>query len=210
MNVGYNIKQLRTQKNMTQEQVAERLGVTCQAISKWENNANTPDIAMLPLIADLFGVSVDALLSDNVMDYSDIYSFMRDDDVIRVVQMQGAKILKVSPVYNKGDRPIEIAFPKNCNDSTQYFRVEVYGHVVTDGSINGDVIGHQNIECGSINGDVTAEGNVKAGEIASVRVVCNNVVDCYKMEARTVNCRGKINAVNLTCDKIGYEGESFF
>lgn len=63
MNIGNNIKQLRQQKNLTQKQVAEKLGVSSQAVSKWENNVNTPDIALLPEIAELFGVSIDALFS---------------------------------------------------------------------------------------------------------------------------------------------------
>ena len=82
MNIGNNIKQLRQQKNLTQDQVAEKLGVSYQAVSKWENKANTPDLALLPAIAELFGVSIDALFSDSIMDYSDIHSFMKDDDVI--------------------------------------------------------------------------------------------------------------------------------
>ena len=61
MNIGKNIKQLRQQKNLTQEQIAEKLGVSYQAVSKWENNANTPDIALLPKIANLLGTSIDAL-----------------------------------------------------------------------------------------------------------------------------------------------------
>ena len=63
MNIGNNIKQLRQQKKLTQEQVAEKLGVSYQAVSKWENNANTPDITLLPKIAELFGISIDALFS---------------------------------------------------------------------------------------------------------------------------------------------------
>ena len=72
MNIGNNIKKLRQQNNLTQDQVAEKLGVSYQAVSKWENNANTPEIALLPAIAELFGVSIDALFSNNIMDYSDI------------------------------------------------------------------------------------------------------------------------------------------
>ena len=53
---------LRKQREMTQEQIAEVLGVSCQAISKWETNASYPDISLLPIIADYFGVSVDYLL----------------------------------------------------------------------------------------------------------------------------------------------------
>lgn len=72
-NIGNNIKQLRQQKKMTQEQVAKKLGVTYQAVSKWENNSNAPDIALLPEIAELFGVTIDVLFSDNITDYSNIY-----------------------------------------------------------------------------------------------------------------------------------------
>ena len=52
-------KDLRKQREMTQEQIAEVLGVSCQAISKWETNLSYPDISLLPIIADYFGVSVD-------------------------------------------------------------------------------------------------------------------------------------------------------
>lgn len=69
-NIGNNIKQLRQQKKMTQKQVAKRLDVSYQAISKWENNTNAPDIALLPEIAELFGVSIDVLFSDNIMERS--------------------------------------------------------------------------------------------------------------------------------------------
>ena len=100
MNIGNNIKQLRLQNNLTQDQVAEKLGVSYQAVSKWENNANTPDIALLPKIANLFGVSIDALFSDNITDYSCLYPFMKDDDIIRVVQMRGTKVLKVSSIFS--------------------------------------------------------------------------------------------------------------
>ena len=71
-NIGNNIKQLRQQKKMTQKQVAERLGVSYQAISKWENSINAPDIALLPEIAELFGVSIDVLFSDNIMERLDV------------------------------------------------------------------------------------------------------------------------------------------
>ena len=104
MNIGNNIKQLRQQKNLTQDQVAEILAVSYQAVSKWENNANTPDIALLPKIAELFGVSIDALFSDNIMAYSEIHSFMKDDDVIRVVQMRGTKVLKVSSAFSQDEQ----------------------------------------------------------------------------------------------------------
>ncbi len=202
MNIGNNIKQLRQQKNLTQEQVAEGLGVSYQAVSKWENNANTPDIALLPEIAALFGVSIDALFSENIMDYSDIHSFMRDDDVIRIVQIRGRKILKVSSTFSVGEPPIEIAFPRNCNDQTQYFKVEVYGHIIADSSINGDVVCHQTVMSSTINGDVKSDGDVKVNQLNCQKVVCNNITDCYKLQAKTIECAGSVNAVNLECEQI--------
>lgn len=55
-------KTIRKQRNLTQEQIAEALGVSSQAISKWETNTSYPDISLLPIIADYFGVSIDYLL----------------------------------------------------------------------------------------------------------------------------------------------------
>ena len=69
MNIGKNIKQLRRQKHYTQAQVAENLGISYQAVSKWENDISAPDISLLPAIAKMFGVTIDALFSDNVIDH---------------------------------------------------------------------------------------------------------------------------------------------
>ena len=205
MNIGNNIKQLRQQNNLTQDQVAEKLGVSYQAISKWENNANTPDIALLPHIANLFGVSIDALFSDSITDYSELHPFMKDDDIIRVVQMRGKKVLKISSTFSPDTPPIEIAFPHDCNDRTQYFKVEVYGHVISDSSINGDVVCHQTVTSSTINGDVKSEGNIDVKELNAQRVICNNIIDCYKLQAKTIECAGNVASANLTCDQITYK-----
>ncbi|MBQ9718855.1 MAG: helix-turn-helix domain-containing protein [Clostridia bacterium] len=60
--IGRNIKRLRQSKAVTQEQVAEQLHVSSQAVSKWECGSAMPDIALLPALADYFGVSTDELL----------------------------------------------------------------------------------------------------------------------------------------------------
>lgn len=57
-----NLKQFRKQKQLSQEQLAEQLGITTQAVSKWECSLSYPDIDLLPQLADLFGVSIDTLL----------------------------------------------------------------------------------------------------------------------------------------------------
>ncbi len=60
--IGKRISSHRKRLGLTQEQLAEKLGVTAQAVSKWENDQSCPDIATLPLLADIFGISVDAIL----------------------------------------------------------------------------------------------------------------------------------------------------
>ncbi len=62
INIGDNLKQLRLQKGLTQEQLAEVFGVSSQAISRWENNTSYPDITLLPGLAIYFNTSVDAIV----------------------------------------------------------------------------------------------------------------------------------------------------
>ena len=63
MTLGQRIAALRRQKDMTQEILAEALGVSPQAVSKWENDISCPDIMLLPQLAKMLDVTVDALLS---------------------------------------------------------------------------------------------------------------------------------------------------
>ena len=66
MEIGKKIRNLRLEKEVKQEELAEYLGVSIQAVSKWETEASVPDIALLPGIAVFFGVTIDELfqLSD--------------------------------------------------------------------------------------------------------------------------------------------------
>lgn len=59
--IAANIARLRREHGMTQEALAEVIGVSAQTISKWETSTTYPDIALLPVLADTFGVTVDAL-----------------------------------------------------------------------------------------------------------------------------------------------------
>ena len=66
MAIGMKIKTLRKQHNITQRDLAKILCVTSQAISKWENGKNMPDISVLPMVARLFGISMDELFDYNI------------------------------------------------------------------------------------------------------------------------------------------------
>ncbi len=66
INIGAVIKNLRTKKRITQKQLATYLGVTEQAVSRWELGGGFPDIQLLPSIASFFGISTDTLLGINM------------------------------------------------------------------------------------------------------------------------------------------------
>lgn len=104
MTMGQIIKELRKERGFTQEELAERLGVTYQAISKWENNAGMPDISQVVPLASVFGVNTDVLFgiagtteteealkivstADNVKVYGNLNTYLSAYDIL----MEGLK-----------------------------------------------------------------------------------------------------------------------
>lgn len=97
--MGQIIKRLRKGRGFTQEQLAEQLGVTYQAISKWENDAGMPDISQIVPLASVFNVSTDVLFgihdtaeqeeafnmvssADDVMEYGNLDSYLKAYDML--------------------------------------------------------------------------------------------------------------------------------
>lgn len=70
--MGKRIMENRKRLGLTQDQLAERLGVTAQAVSKWENDQSCPDITMLPKLAEIFGISTDVLLGHTAVHTAEI------------------------------------------------------------------------------------------------------------------------------------------
>ncbi len=66
MSIGATIKKLRRDRNITQEQLAEFLGVSTNAVSQWECDKTAPDISHLPVLANIFEVSADVLLEIDI------------------------------------------------------------------------------------------------------------------------------------------------
>ncbi len=67
--IGKNIKKLREERMVTQEQLASKLSVSYQAVSKWETTETVPDTMLLPQIADFFEVSIADLFKENMVAY---------------------------------------------------------------------------------------------------------------------------------------------
>ena len=199
----------RKKQGLTQEELARKLGVTNQSVSKWESAQCCPDISLLPKLADIFDISIDELFGrePSVNDVCAQFP-LRDDDTFRVVVARGKKVMSVDDL----DKTIDITFPKNCNETTrQYFKVEVFGNICCDASINGDVIGHGDIECnlingaikscegnischGSINGDANCGSNISSGDSINGSINCGDNVACGDSIGGDVSCGG-----NVTC-----------
>jgi len=81
--LGKRIAYHRKRMSLTQDQLAEKLGVTAQAVSKWENDQSCPDISVLPQLADIFGISVDELLGR-----APVYQGQVDEDDRQDIQQQ--------------------------------------------------------------------------------------------------------------------------
>ena len=61
--IGNRIQRFRKEKGLTQEELAAQLGVSSQAVSKWENDASCPDISLLPQLCRVLGITTDELLT---------------------------------------------------------------------------------------------------------------------------------------------------
>lgn len=81
-NLGKNIAYYRHRAGMTQDMLAAALGVSSQAVSKWERNLSCPDMAFLPLISDILDVSIDELfaLRENEQDRKKLADVPWEDD----------------------------------------------------------------------------------------------------------------------------------
>lgn len=95
--LGKKIALLRKTKGFTQDELAERLGVSAQAVSKWENNIACPDIMLLAPIAELFHVTTDELLSANT---SKSVKYISPSDQLNFNELT----LKVIIDSNEGDK----------------------------------------------------------------------------------------------------------
>lgn len=92
--IGERLKSLRGSQSMTQEQLAEVLSVSPQAVSRWENTTTYPDINLLPTLAMFFDVSVDYLLgideirnTKNIIDiYTEVHNDVNSGDIAKAIE----------------------------------------------------------------------------------------------------------------------------
>ncbi len=186
MTLGNKIAQLRKAHNITQEALAQKLDVTNQAVSKWESDQCCPDILLLPRLADIFGVSIDALFDREIPHPEPVIPTLPwpDDAILRVAAYIGHKL--VSSMQAQTGFQMSIARNVAAVLSTVSVQCgDVGGNVdaggsVTCGNVGGSVDAGCSVNCGEVTGDVDAGTDVNCGNVggsvdAGVNIACGDV-----------------------------------
>lgn len=194
MTIGEKIKKARKEQHMSQEMLAEKLGVTVQAVSKWECGVNYPDILNLPQIADYLNISLDELLRG---DYdTDEESFTRgipDDGKLRVFAAVGRKLIlrnsadetiKMSDILIRlGDadalfegKPVELHVMGNADIiGAVGGSVNAGNNATVEGCVSGSINAGNNVKAeGNVDGSINAGNNVTVGGDAAGNVIAGN------------------------------------
>ena len=187
MNFAEIIVKYRKALGLTQEGLAQRLGVTNQAVSKWESGQSCPDLALLPLLADLFGITIDELFGrePKAVSFPAQPPFPWPDDGVLRVLLYAGHTRVYGPVegadeihfcYEGPALNIESAVSVYCDDVMGNVTAghsvncdDVYGSVSAQGSVNcddvkGDIRAGGNVTCDCAEGDIHAGGNVQVDE----------------------------------------------
>ena len=186
MTIGTQIANLRKKCGLTQEGLAQKLGITNQAVSKWESEQCCPDVMLLPKLADTFGVSLDELFGRKAPKQEAPVSLpWADDDTLRAVAFVGRRLVEEHPAaekitlhYSGEVRNIDSAFSVTCGDvegnvtaGSSVHCGDIAGPVAAGGNVNcGEIFGALkaggNVKCGDVNGDVTAGGMASCGDVS--------------------------------------------
>lgn len=207
-NFGQTIAGYRKERAMTQEQLAQELGVTAQAVSKWENGQSYPDISLLAPMADLFEVPLDALFGreyqcpaadsgDEAPEAQVIYHELPWDDdpaALHVVLFAGHRLVGNSLFqrHQREKQQVEFCYEGPAINIQSDFSVICHASTVIQGSVNaGD-----SVTCGQVCGSVNAGDGVNCGEVYG-DVRAGDGVNCHDV-------RGSVTAGDsVRCGNVG-------
>ena len=208
------IAELRRAAGMTQDSLAEKLGVTYQAVSKWENALSCPDIALIPVISDIFGVSIDTLFGKETKN-ADFLPW-NDDGVLRAVLYEGTRLLSQNECKQEKMK-ITLELEGNIRDVKSEFNVicQNVAGTVNAGELRCDSIaGNANagsITCDTIEGDAHAGAltcDIIEGDAKSGAITCDVIEGDVSVNGGGLTCNGEINGdVNAENCKITVNGD---
>ena len=183
--LGNIISAQRKKLGLTQEQLAQKLDVTNQAVSKWETDQSCPDVAMLPRLAELFGISMDELFGREIPVRETVQDLpWEDDDAFRIVLYQGRKLLRKS----KNAKQYTFTYEGPVRDIYCDLNMEC-------GNIQGNLAAGGYVECTVVGGNVEAGSYVECGDVAG-SVTAGGYVECCAV-GRDVNAGGYVECADV-------------
>lgn len=204
---------------MSQEQLAKQLGVTTQAVSKWECDLAYPDIELLMQIADIYGVTIDSLLREQAVEATGVTEptmqseivnpgltcqNLPDDDTLRIILFKGQRPVEkhalddgiVIPVTMEQLEKRHWWQKKAVEGENISIQMEIHGHAEIDGDVSGSIHAHGDIHCGDVSGDVHAGANMECGDISG-NVKCNGNLSCGDIDGSVESCAGGLESGDI-------------
>ena len=176
--IAYHIRFFRLKKKMTQAQLANKLGIQHQAVSKWETGTSVPDTAMLPMIADVLEITIDELFGRRKIGCAGAIPDSRTAFLLQT--------------YSQMYAPE--AGPWNLSVENKYleFRFREFFEKHFAVSANAQVC---NIGIGAGEWDTYLAYKLPKGELTSVDIL---EICCRQLEERLI-CEGNPNKVSVIC-----------
>ncbi len=168
MEFGNVVKQLRKEKGVNQEKLAELCGVSVQAVSKWECEMSCPDIELLPTLANYFNVTIDYLLTGSNPSSAACNTELPNDETKRIVQYKGQRLI-TRDLY---DPSVKILLKA---EDTISGPVEIWGSADIEGNISGGLEASGGVNCGNIEGDINCDGDIHCAEIIGNIQNCKSI-----------------------------------
>ena len=205
ISIGENIRIFRKNMNIGQETLANAVGVSVQAVSKWETGQSLPDVGIIPNIAAFFKVSIDSLFFGKSSTAASLENrSLPNDDKLYVVQVLNGEILDREKWVR--DEYISLAVAKF--DGT--LNAEIWGNASIKGDVNGNLSAGGNAACQNVDGCLNAGCDIACKDVdgsvcAGNSVACGNVVGDVHSGYSTDcgNVVGNVNAGNeIACGNI--------
>lgn len=208
--IGQLIKSLRKQNHLTQQQLAEKYGVTYQAVSKWENGNNMPDISLLKQISEDFGISLDEILNGEVLHQRRkrmillslifllscaaislvIWFALRDDFKVKLLSAE-CKDFNLTGIiaYNKNKSSIHISQIEYCGNDPEetYQEVDCNLYEVHDGKETKISTNHRTLEKGMTLEEYLKEVSFTIGSYTQVCESFSSGSLYLEIEGKTVD-----------------------
>lgn len=206
--INETIRELRRQRGISQEVLATALGISVQAISKWETGSSFPDILLLPDIARFFGITIDELFygvkKQESVELEGMHG-IKDDDILRVVQFYGKRCLGARE-WSEG-KPIYL----NIEGLPNTIHMEVWASASIEGDIKGNLNAGNGVNCGNVGGYVDCGNGVNCGNVGG-HIDCGNGVNCGNVGGHIdaggdVRCGNVMNASKIECQNLYCNGE---